>query len=135
MRNRPPATIFFFRGTPTATSFRACSTPKSTLSSADSCTAMKRLTTLSVSVFRDTGQVSRGKFNGFSCILAGSTHATLDMDFAIICLLVRLNTPYIRFLFVESQVRSTLPSDPASRLRPCASLQLPSSGSEKSFTS
>ena len=33
---------------------------------------------LSVSVFRDTVQVSRGKFNGFHCILAESTHPAFD---------------------------------------------------------
>ena len=35
-----------------------------------------------------------------------------------------LDLPLIRFLFVESRLCSTLPSDPASRRRPCASLTL-----------
>jgi len=46
----------------------------------------------------------------------------MDMDFAIICPLVRPNLPRIRFLSVRSRLCSTLPSDPASRRRPCASL-------------
>ena len=36
--------------------------------------------------------------------------------------LVRPQQPLIRFLFVKPQLRSTLPPDPASRRRPCASL-------------
>ena len=46
------------------------------------------------------------------------------MDFAIICPLARTGRPHIRFLFVGSRLCSTLPSDPASRRRPCASLVL-----------
>src|SRR3954453_21923355 len=48
----------------------------------------------------------------------------MDMDFAISCPLVRPGLPHIRFLFVRSRLCSTLPSDPASRRRPCASLTL-----------
>src|SRR4051794_35604251 len=48
----------------------------------------------------------------------------MDMDFAISCSLVRPGLPHIRFLFVRSRLCSTLPSDPASRRRPCASLAL-----------
>src|SRR5882762_3051614 len=33
-------------------------------------------------------------------------------------------TPQIRFLYIGSRICSTLPSDPASRRRPCASLSL-----------
>ena len=47
-----------------------------------------------------------------------------DMDFVTSCSLVRPDLPLIRFLFVESRLCSTLPSDPASRRRPCASLTL-----------
>src|SRR5512143_2970810 len=48
----------------------------------------------------------------------------MDRDFAVSCPLVRPGLPHIRFLFVRSRLRSTLPSDPASRRRPCASLAL-----------
>ena len=46
----------------------------------------------------------------------------MDMDFAVGSPLVRRRMPPIRFLFIGSRVCSTLPSDPASRRRPCASL-------------
>jgi hypothetical protein len=48
----------------------------------------------------------------------------MDMDFAVIGQLVRRRMPYIRFLSIGSRLCSTLPSDPASRRRPCASLSL-----------
>ena len=48
----------------------------------------------------------------------------MDMDFAVSRPLVRPGLPRIRFLFVRSRLCSTLPSDPASRRRPCASLAL-----------
>src|SRR3954449_4114660 len=48
----------------------------------------------------------------------------MDEDFAVSRPLVRPGLPRIRFLFVRSRLRSTLPSDPASRRRPCASLAL-----------
>ncbi len=48
----------------------------------------------------------------------------MDMDFAVPCPLVQTVLPRIRFLFVRPRVCSTLPSDPASRRRPCASLVL-----------
>ena len=48
----------------------------------------------------------------------------MDLDFAIRCPLVRPRMPLIRFLFVRSRFCSTLPPDPASRRRPCASLAL-----------
>jgi hypothetical protein len=46
----------------------------------------------------------------------------MDMDFAILCPLVQRRLPHIRFLSIGSRLCSTLPSDPASRRRPCASL-------------
>src|SRR3954453_14348884 len=49
----------------------------------------------------------------------------MDMDFATVSPLVRPLLPRIRFLFVGSRFRSTLPSDGPSRFRPCASLVLP----------
>ena len=48
----------------------------------------------------------------------------MDMDFAVSCQLVRHRMPRIRFLSIGSRLCSTLPSDPASRRRPCASLSL-----------
>ena len=48
----------------------------------------------------------------------------MDKDFAVSRPLVRPGLPHIRFLFVRSRLCSTLPSDPASRRRPCASLAL-----------
>src|ERR1035438_6389258 len=48
----------------------------------------------------------------------------MDVDFAVIGQLVRRRRPHIRFLFIGSRLCSTLPSDPASRRRPCASLSL-----------
>ena len=46
------------------------------------------------------------------------------VDFAAMSQLVRRCRPHIRFLSLGSRLCSTLPSDPASRRRPCASLSL-----------
>jgi hypothetical protein len=70
-------------------------------------------------------QTSRDKFDRF---LRATTEFTL-------CVLDRYGlrdhwparptlTPQIRFLYIGSRICSTLPSDPASRRRPCASLSL-----------
>ena len=48
----------------------------------------------------------------------------MTVDFAVTCPLVRPGRPRIRFLSIGSRLCSTLPSDPASRRRPCASLAL-----------
>ena len=48
----------------------------------------------------------------------------MDTDFAVSGQLVRHRMPQIRFLYIGSYVCSTLPSDPASRRRPCALLLL-----------
>ena len=48
----------------------------------------------------------------------------MDMGFAIMCSLARPRRPLIQFLFISPRFCSTLPSDPASRRRPCASLSL-----------
>src|SRR5258708_36563762 len=48
----------------------------------------------------------------------------MEMDFVINGPLVRHGMPHIQFLFIGSYFCSTLPSDPASRRRPCASLTL-----------
>lgn len=54
------------------------------------------------------------------------SRSLMDLDFAINGWLVRPRLPRIRFLFIGSRIRSTLPSDPASRRRPCASLSFAS---------
>src|SRR5712691_6168257 len=46
----------------------------------------------------------------------------MDTDFVVSCQLVRRRRPPIRFLSISPYLCSTLPSDPASRRRPCASL-------------
>src|SRR5439155_24889016 len=46
----------------------------------------------------------------------------MNMGFAVICPLARHRRPHIRFLFIGPYLCSTLPSDPTSRRRPCASL-------------
>jgi len=46
----------------------------------------------------------------------------MDQGFAIVGSLARPQLPQIRFLYVRSWLCSTLPSDAASRRRPCASL-------------
>jgi hypothetical protein len=74
---------------------------------------------------RDLHQISRDKFDRFP---RATTEFTL-------CVLDRYGlrdhwparptlTPQIRFLYIGSRFCSTLPSDPASRRRPCASLSL-----------
>src|ERR1700692_90898 len=74
---------------------------------------------------RDVQQISRDKFDRFP---RATTEFTL-------CVLDRYGlrdhwparptlTPQIRFLYIGSRFCSTLPSDPASRRRPCASLSL-----------
>jgi hypothetical protein len=79
----------------------------------------------SQSRFRDVPQISRDKFDR---LLRATTEFTL-------CVLDSYGlrdhwparptlTPQIRFLYIGSRFCSTLPSDPASRRRPCASLSL-----------
>src|SRR5260370_42691669 len=46
----------------------------------------------------------------------------MDTDFAITCQLVRRRRPPIQFLSIGPYLCSTLPSDPTSRGRACASL-------------
>src|ERR1700758_3530303 len=48
----------------------------------------------------------------------------MDMGFAVICPLVQHRRPQIQFLSIGSRVCSTLLSDLALRLSPCASLSL-----------
>src|SRR5439155_15681120 len=73
----------------------------------------------------DTGQISRGKLNRLWCTTAGSTLRVLD-GYGLRDKSPARPTlaPRIRFLFIGSHLCSALPSDPASRRRPCASLTL-----------
>src|SRR5260370_36561492 len=60
----------------------------------------------------------------------------MDVGFAIIGSLARHRRPQIQFLSIGSRVCSTLLSDFASRLSPCASLTLLlHQGGERTFTS
>ena len=49
---------------------------------------------------------------------------SMVVGFAVSCQFARRRRPHIRFLFIGSRLCSTLPSDPTSRRRPCASLAL-----------
>ena len=75
--------------------------------------------------FPDGRQISRGKFDSLQRTTAGfTTSALMDLDFVVNGRLVRRRMPRIRFLSIGSRLCFTLPSDPASRRRPCASLGL-----------
>ena len=96
-----------------------------TLPSADSCTAITGLATRSVRLRRTLYRPPRVSSTAFPAHPPNLPPRRIDgADFAIIRSLVRPGRPRIRFLFIGSQVCSTLPSDPASRRRPCASLIL-----------
>src|SRR5215475_7158345 len=69
--------------------------------------------------------LSRGKFDRLPRTTAGfTTSALMDMDFVVFCRFARHRRPQIRFLSIGSRVCSTLLSDLALRLGPCASLSL-----------
>jgi hypothetical protein len=57
----------------------------------------------------------------------------VDTGFAITCSLAQRRRPSIRFLSIGPRVCSTLPSDPTSRSRPCASLPFTSTRLEEDF--
>ncbi len=77
-----------------------------------------------LSRFADTTQTSHGKFDHFHRTLAEFTPKGLDSYGLRHHLLARpTQERLIQFLFVKSRFCSALPSDPASRLRPCALLQ------------
>jgi hypothetical protein len=96
-----------------------------TMPSADFCAAVRNPHG-SFSPSRDTTQISRGKLERRRRTPAGSTRlAVMELaDFAEPGPLVRPDVPDIWLLFVRSRLCSTLPSDGASRRRPCASLAL-----------
>ena len=71
-------------------------------------------------------QTSRGKFDRLQRTTAGFTDTRLD-GYGLRCSLPtrpRVLASSIRFLSIGTRLCSTLPSDPASRRRPCASLIL-----------
>src|SRR4051812_19582573 len=96
-----------------------------TMPSADFCTGVKEPRgpfSLVTETRRSPPEVSSTAFTAHPPDL--HPRPLMDEDFAVSRPLVRPGLPHIRFLFVRSRLRSTLPSDPASRRRPCASLAL-----------
>src|SRR5688572_21616468 len=98
-----------------------------TMPSADSWGAIKAIAGPSVRFgplsSPDTPQASRGKFMSFRCTTAGFTPWAFDGYGLRDLMLTRpTEAPRIQFLFVGSHLCYTLPSDPISRRRPCASL-------------
>src|SRR5260370_13063012 len=93
--------------------------------SADFCSAVRRPRGRLSRLADDTGQISRGKLNRLRCTTAGSTLRVLD-GYGLRDKSPARPTlaPRIRFLFIGSHLCSALPSDPASRRRPCPSLTL-----------
>lgn len=93
--------------------------------SADSCTAISASYGTLSSEFRTPNRPPGVSTTTFTTHLPDLPFRFLMvMAFAILCLLCQPKRPHIRFLFVRSWLCSTLPSDPASRRRPCASLVL-----------
>ena len=77
--------------------------------------------------FSDQRQLSRGKLDYFQCTSAASTLCVLDgYGLRNLALARPTLTPLMRFLFIGSHLCSTLPSDLASRQRPCALLSFTS---------
>ncbi len=105
--------------------FGPSSAKPTTMPSADFCVAVTCLTTRSVRLSRTQRRSPRVRPTAFPAHPPNLPPRRIDdADFAITGSLVRSGRPRIRFLFIGSQVCSTLPSDPASRRRPCASLIL-----------
>ena len=76
------------------------------------------------SIFRSTGEISRGKTRYLPCIGAGFTKCTPTADGGLrghVPARPGCITPHIRFLFIAPQFRIGAPIDPASRRRPCPS--------------
>src|SRR5215469_1849413 len=102
--------------------FRRC---RRTMPSADSCTAINSPCGLFSPDSRTPGRPPEVSPTAFTTRLPDlPPQPLMVMDFAIIGSLVRPGRPRIWFLFVRSWLCSTLPSDPASRRRPCVSLVL-----------
>jgi len=97
----------------------------STMPAADFCPGVRRPHDLLSPEAGDAGQISRGKLDRPPRTTAGFTLCTLDGYGLRGSTPARpALTPRIRFLFIGSRVCSPLPSDPASRRRPCGSLPL-----------
>ena len=96
-----------------------------TMPSADFSTVFSaRFPTPSSVLLRSTGEISRGKTRYLHCIDAGFTKCTPTADGGLrghVPARPGCITPHIRFLFIAPQFRIGLPSDPASRRRPCPS--------------
>src|SRR5215213_7375997 len=93
--------------------------------SADFCYALDCLAAVSVVTSTTRNRSPEVSSTAFSAQPPDLQPAPLmDMGFVVICQLARRRMPPIRFLFIGSHLCSTLPSDPASRRRPCASLTL-----------
>jgi hypothetical protein len=77
------------------------------------------------SMLRSTGEISRGKTRHLPCIDAGFTKCTPTTAYGGLRGHVparpRCITPNIRFLFIAPKFRIGLPSNAASRRRPCPS--------------
>ena len=96
-----------------------------TMPSADFRTAITRLAARSVRVCRTQRGPPEVSSDAFPAHLPDlPPRPLMTMDFAVIRLLVQPGRPHIRCLSIRSRFCSTLPSDPASRRRPCASLAL-----------
>src|SRR5215208_4657167 len=93
--------------------------------SADFCYALNCFTAVSVVNARTRNRSPEVSSTAFSAQPPNLQPAPLmDMGFVVSCQLARRRMPLIRFLFIGSHLCSTLPSGPASRRRPCASLTL-----------
>jgi hypothetical protein len=105
------------------TSF-ACAGP--TMPSADFCGTVREDCS-ALSPIQDTPPISRGKLSSRRCIDAGFIKHSPHVDGGLCCRVPArpdCTTPHIRFVSLAPHLRSTLPSDPTSRWRPCASLVL-----------
>src|SRR5215469_12496196 len=92
---------------------------------ADSCTAINNPCELFSPDSRTPGRPPEVSSTAFTTHLPDlPPQPLMVVDFAILCSLVRPGRPHIWFLFVRSWLCYTLPSDPASRRRPCVSLVL-----------
>ncbi len=94
-----------------------------TTPSADFCIAIREPHGRLSPELPDTVQISRVKFDRLPRTLPNLPRAPLmAMGLVVSCRLVRPAWPPIRFLYLGSRFCSALPSDDASRRRPCTSL-------------
>lgn len=90
--------------------------------SADFSTASAPIAQRPASILWSTVEISRGKTRHCRCVDAGFTKCIPAADGGLRGYVPARPggiTPHIRFLFVTPQLRVQLPSDPASRQRPC----------------